>query len=685
MSRAFRVALMGNPNVGKTTLFNALTGLRHRATNYPGTTVETREGRLRDAEEDIVVVDFPGVYSLSASSDEERIARRELLNGPFDLVVQVVDATNAERNLYLTTQLLELGVPLLLAFNMSDRARALGIEYDLDRISTSIGAAIVPTVGHRGEGIQELVAAIRHALQSPLQVRNPVHYGADLDAAVAAIEEKLAAHGLRGPRARWLALKLLENDPELCAEWERQPDVMEELRRQHQRLLVLGRDTPDVLIADRRLGLVAGIVRAAQRRTAAVRRTWSDRLDEVLAHPVLGVPVFLAVLYVLFWVTFRLADPPMRAFEWAFEHVADAVRDYWPTQGSTLLRDLIADGILGGVGSVVSFLPNIALLFAGISILEDSGYLARAVLLSDRLMQKVGLHGRSFVPLLIGFGCNIPALMATRVLESRRDRLTTMMVVPLIACGARFTVFSLLIPAFFPEPWRAPLLWGLYVLGILLAVGGAWLLRHTLFRGEPEPLIVELPPYRMPTLRGILVHMWDRCLAYLQKAGTIILALSVILWFLTTFPRPTVRAAAESESAAGRAPTIESTYAGRLGRAMEPILRPMGFDARLGSAMIGALAAREVLIAQLGIVFAVEGDKENPRPLREHLQEAYSPLVGFCLALFMLISPSCLATVAVMWRESGSWKWTGVQFAALYALAWGVTTLVYQIGRSLGL
>ncbi len=345
----------------------------------------------------------------------------------------------------------------------------------------------------------------------------------------------------------------------------------------------------------------------------------------------------------------------------------------------------MTDGIFGGVGGVVAFLPNIVLLFASISILEDSGYMARAAFLMDRLMQRIGLHGRSFIPLLVGFGCTVPAILATRTLESRRDRLTTMLVLPLMSCGARLPIYTLLIPAFFPEPARAPILWMLYLIGIGLAVVGAMTLRRTVFRGEAEPLVMELPPYRAPTARGVVTHMVERGWMYLRKAGTVILAISVVLWALTTFPRLPESAAAGLSADDARSAALTHSTAGRIGHFIEPALKPMGFDWRVGTAMIGAFAAKEVFVAQLGIVFAVGSTDADIASLRARLQKAYTPLQGFCMMLFMLVGTPCMATVAVTRRESGSWKWAVLQFGVLTAVACVLTLLAFQAGRLLGL
>ncbi|MCF7838849.1 MAG: ferrous iron transport protein B, partial [Candidatus Marinimicrobia bacterium] len=375
---------------------------------------------------------------------------------------------------------------------------------------------------------------------------------------------------------------------------------------------------------------------------------------------------------------------PMGWIESLFTWVADGVTRWWPTGTDSWLLSLLVDGIIGGVGGVIVFLPNILLLFLAIAILEDTGYMARAAFLMDRLMHKIGLHGKSFIPMLTGFGCSIPAIMATRTLENRRDRLTTMLVIPLVSCGARLPIYALIIPAFFPPAWRAPMLWIIYVIGLTLAILCAKILRATLFKGESVPFVMELPPYRLPTLKSVALHMWERAGLYLKRAGTLILGVSVILWALTSFPK-TDRADARLSAEEQQAAALSQTIAGRIGHGLEPVIKPLGFDWRIGTAMIGAFAAKEVFVAQLGIVYSVGEADEESEPLRDKLRANYPPLVGFCIMLFMLISMPCMATCAVMRRESNSWKWALFQLGGLTLLAYLVTLVVYQAGMLLGL
>lgn len=686
MSERFTMALAGNPNSGKTTLFNELTGARQQVGNYPGVTVEKKEGVCRRGGAEIRVVDLPGTYSLTAYSEEERVARHFIIEQRPDVVVDVVDASNLERNLYLAVQLMELGVPVVLAFNMSDVAKARGLEFDLAEMSRLMGVPIVPTEGHKGKGIDELVAAARKAGAEAASFRPAeIRYGPDVEQAIERIAGRLrGVSPLATPRhLRWSAIKLLENDAEVKAKVGA-PEIHQQVAEEQQRLEGVLGDTTEMLIADGRYGFISGVCQETVRSTVEARHTVSDRIDEIVIHRLWGLPIFLILMYAVFWLTFTAGTPPMDWIDAAFGWLGETVAGLWAEGSESLLQSLLVDGIIAGVGGVLIFLPNILLLFLAIAVLEDSGYLARAAFIMDRLMHKIGLHGKSFIPMLTGFGCSIPAIMATRTLESRRDRLTTMLVVPLVSCGARLPIYALIIPAFFPPAWRAPMLWILYMTGIGLAILCAKLLRSTLFRGETVPFVMELPPYRLPTWKGIWVHMWDRGGAYLKKAGTVILAISIVLWALTTFPRledVDANLPEEVQQAQGLAHTV----AGRIGHALEPVIRPLGFDWRIGTAMIGAFAAKEVFVAQLGIVYSVGEADEESEPLREKLKQNYSPLVGLCIMLFMLISAPCMATIAVTKRESHSWGWALFQLGGLTLLAWVVTFAVYQAGMWLGI
>lgn len=807
------IALAGNPNSGKTTLFNNLTGARQHVGNYPGVTVERKAGVCRYLGYEIRVIDLPGTYSLTAYSVEERVARDFLIEHRPDVVVNILDASNIERNLYLTTQLIELGLPLVLVLNMSDTAKARGIEFDLERLSRLLGAPIVETVGHKERGTESLLEAVVAVATTPPDTPRPavtVGYGREINREVTDIERLLSGDEALVSHygGRWLAVKLLEDDQEVvervrsgAAHWEAVRDAVAKARRHIERDYG---DTAEIVIADRRYGFISGACQESVRSSVELRHTRSDRVDAVATHGLFGLAIFVALMYGVFYLTFTVGQPLMDVLEWLFGCLGDAVAGLWPADSDSPLKSLLIDGVIGGVGGVLVFLPNIILLFAAIAFLEDSGYMARAAFIMDRLMHKIGLHGKSFIPMLIGFGCTVPAVMATRILDSRRDRLVTMLVLPLVSCGARLPIYALLIPAFFSPHLRAPMLLAMYVIGIALAVVGVKLLRTFVFKGDSAPLVMELPPYRMPTLKGVVIHTWERASAYLRKASTIILAFSVLMWALATYPRKThldrdyeaeiARAAGERNAAladlnaelglppesallvaddldasaaphhavrlvhlrqaiqaarqrfdeavadeqlradssryhavqthhlgelhrlqqtapelyplalrlldeiqgpherhvaqleaARSAELLAASSVGRLGRLIEPLLKPLGFDWKIGTALIGAVAGKELFVAQMGIVYAVGDSESAGDALRAQLRNDYSPLVGFCIMLFCLVSMPCVATFAVTARESGRIRWAVFQAAGLTATAYVVTLAAYQLGTLLGL
>jgi ferrous iron transport protein B len=678
------VALAGNPNSGKTSVFNMLTGASHHVANYPGTTVEVEEGHCRHNDLRITVVDLPGAYGLTTFSAEELVARKFIIDEKPDVIVNVIDTSNLERNLYLTTQLIELGVPIVLAFNMSDVAEQRGIVFDTDRLSELLEAPIVRTVASKAKGRIALFDAIVAVANASRKLRtHRITYGDEIENALNQIEplvrsEQPALAARYGPK--WIALKLLEQDSDIIAK-AGVGRLIEVVNDAVAKLKTIFGDDPEVIIAERRYGFISGACQESVKTTIELTHTTSDLADAVLTHRVFGLPIFLLMMYLVFYLTFSIAAYPMAWLEQFFGWLSSSLASIWPAHAGTWLRSLIIDGVIPGVGGVLVFLPNILILFLAIAILEDSGYMARAAFIMDRLMHKIGLHGKSFIPMLIGFGCSIPAIMATRILENKRNRFTTIMVLPLMSCGARLTIYGLLIPAFFPQNWRGPVLWLIYLTGIVLAVIAAKVLRLTVFRGDTSDFVMELPPYRVPTGKSILIHTWIRGWMYLKKAGTIILAFSIILWAAMNYPRLAPQSLAGLSASEIRQAQLANSIIGRLGHAIEPVIRPLGFDWKIGTALIGATAAKELFVSQLGIIYAVSShDDSSATTLRQHLQADYSSLVGFCIMLFCLISSPCLATVAITRSETSSWFWAAFQFVSLTVLAYIITFAVYQIG-----
>ncbi|MDP2853376.1 MAG: ferrous iron transport protein B [Smithellaceae bacterium] len=708
--KTLTIVVAGNPNAGKSTLINAIAGARLHVGNWPGVTVEKKSADFEYQGRRITLVDLPGTYSLSPYTQEEVIARDYLVHEKPDMIINVVDATNLERNLYFTFQLLELGIPLVMALNMHDEAIQKGFRIDTEKMESILGSAVIPTVATKHEGIDRLIeTAIAFADDPDRHAPCAIRYGEDIEAAVKTVlgvlQEYPQNNSNRLPK-RWLTLKLMEGD-ELVVKESGIPADAPFLMKATRHLRQAHGEDIEALMADERYGLAAGLTREALQKPEKRKRELTERIDAVFLNRFCGMPLFLVLMYLVFALTFTLGEPPMGWIEKIFGWSGSIIAGLWPEGSESLLKSLLVDGIIGGVGGVIVFLPNILLLFLAIAILEDSGYMARVAFIMDRLMHKIGLHGKSFIPMLIGFGCSVPAIMATRTLENRRDRLTTMLVTPLMSCGARLPIYLLIIPAFFPPAWHAPMLWIIYVIGILLAVVTAKLLRSTLFKGESVPFVMELPPYRIPTPKGVLIHMWERGWLYLKKAGTIILGISILMWAMTTFPglpdsdatrfekeRQALQAeVTDKEEKDKKLTSIDNqageealrySITGRIGQAIEPVLKPLGFDWKIGTALIGAFAAKEVFVAQMGIIYSVGKANEESETLREKLKSTYTPLIGFCIMLFCLISAPCMATIAVTGRESGSWKWAMLQLGGLTLLAYALTFIVFQTGSLLG-
>lgn len=718
-----QILIAGNPNGGKTTLFNALTGARARVSNYPGVTVTRRSGSLRLPDGGrCELVDLPGTYSLSARSREEQIAADALLGrrGPRpDGVVIVADATTLGRGLYLTLQVIETGVPAVLALNVMDEARERGFEIDVAALSQELGVPVIPTVASRGEGREALVEAISRLPASAADATPPAPLPAPLAEDVARVEAALpAAAAGRGAanRRAWALWALLSVDEDDELEGV-DPGLREVVRGVRARATEQGRELDGEIVAARYTRIDALLLRAL--RGGSEAPTLTERLDRVLTHRISGFLVFAAVMLVVFQALFAWAEPAMGFIE---ERVGDLQGLVTAALAAGPLRSLLVDGVIAGVGNVVVFVPQIALLFLFIAFLEDSGYLARVAFVIDRMMGGVGLHGKAFVPMLSGFACAIPAVMATRTIESRRDRLLTMLVLPLMSCSARLPVYVLITATVFDagRPVLGVLSTGalallcLYLLSVIAALGSAAVLRRTLLRGPRPALVLELPPYRMPQPRNLMLSTWQPVRRFLIDAGTIILSLTIVLWALLSYPKDPASAArfeAERTRIAEQAPEAERptllaaladreageqlrhSVMGRLGHLIEPVLEPMGQDWRVGIGILGAFAAREVFVSTLGIVFDIGDADEASAPLRQELQQAtwpdgralMTPLSGAALLVFFVLACQCMSTIAIVRRESGSWGWALFMFAYMSLLAYAAAVAVYQGGRLLGI
>lgn len=761
MRNTFRIALAGNPNCGKTCIFNALTGARQHVGNYPGVTVESKSGEFTLDGIKIELIDLPGVYSLSSSSPEENVVFQELTAPGIDLILNVIDSTIPQRSLYLTTQLAELHIPMQLVFNMSDDAERKGLKFDIPKLEKYFGSPIVKTVGNSVNGVRPLLTALKKTLSSLDDHGVPMlTYGSDIDDAINAVAAKIDSLQLSCYRhipSRFFAIKLLEKDSSVLKIKAFEP-VLSEVDEQIRHLWDKHAIEADTFMADRRYAMLAGACRDTISTTMEKRREISDRIDMVMTNKVLGFPLFLVIMYLTFYLTFTVADPLMGYIEEFFGWLGSMLGSVWNEASLPFLRSMIIDGVISGVGGVIVFLPNILFLFFAIAILEESGYMSRAAFVMDGLMRKFGLQGKSFVPLVLGFGCTVPAIMATRTIESERDRKITIMVLPLMSCGARLPIYALIIPAFFPEKYQAFTMWLIYIIGIAIGLIAAKLMKSTLFKGDGEVYLMELPPYRMPSFKSLMLHMWDRGRMYLHKAGTIILATSIILYICNTYPEKKefsmdydakIEEVKQSKSLtdanieflkttslfgteavagiskeraipqemidellaseqkltilernlidkaqslnkeisalenARMAEQMEYTVSGRVGKFLEPVFKPIGFDWKITTATIGALAAKEVFVAQMGILYSEGETNEESDSLRAQLVRNYSPLQAFCIMLFCLLSIPCLATLAIIKRELNSWKSAISVGAGLFVLAYVVTLIVYQAGSIL--
>lgn len=686
--RTIRVALAGNPNSGKTSVFNLLTGMHQQVGNWPGVTVERKVGRVQHEGYVFELVDLPGTYSLTSYSIEERVARQYILDERPDVIINVVDTANLRRNLDLTMQLLEMGVDVVVDLNMWDEFSRSGANLDLQRMSTLLGAPVVTTVGHRGEGKTELLeAVVRLAENRSTQHRHiPVSHGTSVEKILVELTEALdpiVSDTLPVP-ARYLAAKLLEGDPHIVeivynrlSDAEAASELLLRVEQHRDRVRTATGLDPARVISEGRYGFIDGLLRETHHAPPLDRMELSRQLDRVLTHRLLGLPLFVGFMWLLFNGTFTLGAYPAAWIETLVGWLAGGAQLLLP---EGWLADLVVEGIIGGVGSVAIFMPNIMILFLGISILEDSGYMARVAFIMDRVMHLFGLHGKSFIPMLMGFGCSVPAIMATRTLESQRDRTLTALLIPHMSCSARLPVYVLFAGAFFGRQAGNTVLL-IYLLGILVALGIGYLFTRTIFKHQRVSFVMELPPYRWPTARGMFMHMWERSRVYLKKMGGVILVASAVLWVLGTYP--THPSPAVSDTAA-----LEYTVIGRVGHAIEPVIEPLGFDWRMGVSLLTGFIAKEVVVSSMGVLYQVgEEGPAGPGALTKALQSPESgvtPLSAFAFMVFVLLYVPCVVAVATLRRELGG-RWMVFDVVYQVSLAWIAAFIVFQGGRLLGL
>lgn len=733
-SKTIHVAFVGNPNSGKTTLFNYASNSRERVGNYSGVTVDAKEARFEQDGFEFIITDLPGTYSITAYSPEELYVRDFINENMPDVVVNVVDASNLERNLYLTTQLIDMDIRVIVALNMYDELQQKGDVLNYEYLGQMLGVPFVPTVASRGRGINDLFQKIIEVCEGSDQVSRHIHinYGRSLEEGIKSVQKKIRIPEnndfLNKVSSRFLAIKLLEKDPdaiEKAGKLKNPAEITETVSKERARIENEQREDTETLITDAKYGFIAGALAETFKSNPQVRRRNSEVIDTFITHKVWGIPIFIGLMWATFYGTFKLGNYPMQWIEWMVHEVSDLIQ---ANMADGMLKDLLIQGVIGGVGGVIIFLPNILLLYLFISLMEDTGYMARAVFIMDKLMHRIGLHGKSFIPLLMGFGCNVPAILSTRIIESRRDRLITMLINPFMSCSARLPVYILFITAFF-QSYQGTILFGIYFTGVLLAIGSALIFRKTIFRKKDVPFVMELPPYRVPTLRSIVRHMWHRTGQYLQKIGGIILISSIIIWALGYFPldysgkeqmQGQITGLTEQSTSINKSVTLSQlekdslnmsvtskisglklvmsatqqqySFIGRIGHFIEPVMRPLGFDWKMSVALLSGVSAKEVVVGTLGVLYQADNSVKGNQPLVQKLQNQkyttgikagqplFTPLAALSFMLFILIYFPCIGVVSAISRESGHWKWA--MFVVVYTtvLAYLGSLALFQIG-----
>lgn len=674
-----RVALVGNPNCGKTSLFNIASGAHERVGNYSGVTVDAKEGYFEYKGYKFVLVDLPGTYSLSAYSPEELYVRRNLIDNIPDVVINVVDASNPERNLYLTAQLIDMNLRVVMALNMYDELLEKGDRLDYATLGQLLGMPVIPTVSRSGKGIDRLFDTVIQIYEhnNPSVARHiHINHGSELEKSIDRIKLLIQKNeDIRTKYStRYLAIKYLENDSDIEKTVEALPNKNEIIAarfEEDRRIESIMGTSMESAIVDAKYAFVQGALKETYTPAKEKKRhTITDKIDAVVTNRWLAFPIFILLLYIMFEATFRIGEYPMQWIEWLVEKFGEFVAISMP---EGMLKDLVVDGIIGGVGSVLVFLPNILILYLFISLLEDSGYMARAAFIMDKLMHKIGLHGKSFIPMIMGFGCNVPAVMATRTIENRKSRLITMLIIPMMSCAGRLPVYILVAGAFFPRNGSLVML-GLYVLGVLMAIISAKAMGRFM-KDDNLPFVMELPPYRVPTSKSIFRHTWEKGRQYLHKMAGIILVASIIIWFLGYFPH--------HDRYSTPAEQQENSYIGMIGKAIEPVLEPLGFDWKMGVGILSGVAAKELVVSTMGVLYSGEADSleeaGGDTMLQKALASTVSPAAAIAFMVFVLLYFPCIATFVAIRQESGGWKWAIYSAVYTIILAWVVSFAVYRV------
>ena len=719
------VAFVGNPNCGKTSLFNYISGAKEHVGNYSGVTVDTKHNKYQQSDYNFDLYDLPGTYSLAAYTPEELYVRKHIFHEHPDIVVNVVDATNLERNLYLTTQLIDMDIKVVIALNMYDDLEKSAAHLNIEALSKLLGIPIIPTIAPKGVGVKALFDKIIDVYENRDEIVRHIHinYGREVEQSIEQVRKEI--DNLQPLTARmsprFLSVKLLEQDSQairMVSRHDEHKNILKTVYKEVDRIESIVGESSETIITDAKYGFIRGALKETLKQGKSKRWEHTNAIDKVLTHRVFGGPIFALFMLAMFFATFKLGSYPMDWIDSGFGWINNLLRTYLP---DGMFKDLITDGIISGVGSVLVFLPNILILFLGISFMEDTGYMARAAFMMDKVMHKIGLHGRSFIPLIMGFGCNVPAIMATRTIRNRTDRLLTMLIVPFMSCSARLPVYILFIAAFFPgKPTLVLLI--LYFTGILLAIITAHVFNKTLFKTKEAPFVMELPPYRMPSFKSIVKHMWDKSAQYVKKVGGVILVAVIIIWALGYFPREvdyskdyqsTLKtlenqiskvddAAAKSDYQAKiieienkmQTEQLENSWLGSIGHFIEPVIKPLGFEWRMGIALLSGTAAKEVVVSTLGVLLQAEnGNGADEQKLIIRLQNIkyetgekagqyiFNPVVALAFLIFVLIYSPCIGVVGAIAKESGRWRWAIFMVTYTTSLAWVLSFIVYQIGK----